>query len=70
MIIPITTRRVVCHHANAHPINNQQKPLAQSPNRQQPKTRQTRNEAQRLYQEVCKMIRLEKGIEAGPETSR
>jgi len=30
----------------------------------------TRSEAQRLYQEVCKMIRLEKGIEAGPETSR
>ena len=30
----------------------------------------TRSEAQRLYQEVCKMIRLEKGIGAGPETSR
>ena len=30
----------------------------------------TRSEAQRLYQEVCKMIRLENGIEAGPETSR
>jgi hypothetical protein len=30
----------------------------------------TRSEAQRLYQEVCKMIRLEKGIEAGAETSR
>ena len=30
----------------------------------------TRSEAQRLYQEVCKMIRLEQGIEAGAETSR
>src|SRR6202158_2739749 len=30
----------------------------------------TRIEAERLYQEVCKMIRLEKGIEAGPEMSR
>ena len=30
----------------------------------------TRIEAESLYQEVCKMIRQEKGIEAGPETSR
>jgi hypothetical protein len=30
----------------------------------------TRIEAERLYQEVCKMIRQEKGIEAGPEMSR
>ena len=29
----------------------------------------TRIDAERLYQEVCKMIRLDKGIE-GPETSR
>lgn len=27
----------------------------------------TRIEAERLYQEVCKMIRRDKGIEAGPE---
>jgi hypothetical protein len=27
----------------------------------------TRIEAERLYQEVCKMIRQEKGIEAGQE---
>ena len=30
----------------------------------------TRIEAERLYQEVCEMIRQEKGIEAGPETAR
>jgi hypothetical protein len=30
----------------------------------------TRIEAERLYQDVCKMIRQEKGIEAGPEASR
>ena len=30
----------------------------------------TRIDAESLYQEVCKMIRQEKGIEAGPETSR
>ena len=30
----------------------------------------TRIEAERLYQEVCQMIRQEKGIEAGPEMSR
>ena len=30
----------------------------------------TRIEAERLYQEVCKMIRLEKGIEPGQDTSR
>ena len=30
----------------------------------------TRIEAESLYQELCKMIRQEKGIEAGPETSR
>ena len=30
----------------------------------------TRIEAERLYQEVCKMIRLEKGIETGQDTSR
>ena len=30
----------------------------------------TRIEAERLYQEVCQMIRQEKGIEAGPEISR
>ncbi len=30
----------------------------------------TRIEAERLHQEVCKMIRQEKGIEAGPEMSR
>jgi hypothetical protein len=30
----------------------------------------TRIEAERLYQEVCGMIRREKGIEAGPELSR
>lgn len=29
----------------------------------------TRIEAERLYNQVCKMIRLEKGIEAGPEIS-
>ena len=29
----------------------------------------TRIEAERLYQEVCQMIRQEKGIEAGPEIS-
>ncbi len=32
--------------------------------------RTTRIEAERLYQEVCQMIRLEKGIEAGPDISR
>jgi hypothetical protein len=32
--------------------------------------RTTRIEAERLYQDVCKMIRLEKGIEAGPDISR
>ena len=30
----------------------------------------TRIEAEGLYQDVCKMIRQEKGIEAGPETAR
>ena len=30
----------------------------------------TRIEAERLYQDVCQMIRQEKGIEAGPEISR
>jgi hypothetical protein len=30
----------------------------------------TRIEAERLYQEVCGMIRSEKGIESGPELSR
>ena len=30
----------------------------------------TRIEAERLYQEVCDMIRQEKGLEAGPELSR
>ena len=30
----------------------------------------TRIDAERLYQDVCKMIRLEKGIEDGPETAR
>ncbi len=30
----------------------------------------TRIEAERLYEDVCKMIRLEKGIENGPETAR
>ena len=30
----------------------------------------TRIEAERLYQVVCQMIRLEKGIEAGPDISR
>jgi hypothetical protein len=30
----------------------------------------TRIEAERLYQDVCKMIRQEKGIEVGPEASR
>ena len=30
----------------------------------------TRIEAERLYQDVCKLIRQEKGIEAGPEASR
>src|SRR5438093_12950411 len=30
----------------------------------------TRIEAERLYQDVCKMIRQEKGIDAGQETSR
>lgn len=30
----------------------------------------TRIDAERLYQEVCKMIRADKGIETGPETSR
>lgn len=30
----------------------------------------TRIDAERLYQQVCKMIRLDKGIEAGPEMSR
>ena len=30
----------------------------------------TRIEAERLYQEVCDMIRQEKGIESGPELSR
>ena len=30
----------------------------------------TRIEAERLYQDVCNMIRLEKGIESGPELSR
>ena len=30
----------------------------------------TRIDAERLYQEVCKMIRQEKGIDAGQETSR
>ena len=29
----------------------------------------TRIDAERLYQEVCKMVRQEKGIEAGPEIS-
>jgi len=32
--------------------------------------RTTRIEAERLYQEVCQMIRLEKGIEAAPDISR
>ncbi len=32
--------------------------------------RTTRIEAERLYQEVCKMIRLEKSVEAGPDISR
>jgi len=30
----------------------------------------TRIDAERLFQEVCKMIRLEKGIEAGQDTAR
>jgi hypothetical protein len=30
----------------------------------------TRIEAERLYENVCRMIRQEKGIEAGPEISR
>jgi len=30
----------------------------------------TRIDAERLYQDVCKMIRLDKGIEDGPETAR
>ena len=30
----------------------------------------TRIEAERLYKEVCGMIRSEKGIESGPELSR
>jgi len=30
----------------------------------------TRIEAERLYEDVCKMIRLDKGIEDGPETAR
>ena len=30
----------------------------------------TRIEADRLYQQVCQMIRGEKGIEAGPDISR
>jgi hypothetical protein len=31
--------------------------------------RTTRIEAERLYQDVCQMVRQEKGIEAGPEIS-